>query len=98
MEFVRRFSIHILPKAFVRIRHYGILSSTSKSVAIKVIRQQLPSKATKIKHSTAKVYNPVQCPCCKKETMVQLLHFNRRGPPEQWRKLAKTQLHILKSN
>jgi len=26
MEFVRRFSLHILPKAFVRIRHYGILS------------------------------------------------------------------------
>ncbi len=27
-EFVRRFSQHILPKRFVRIRHYGILSST----------------------------------------------------------------------
>ena len=27
-EFVRRFSLHILPKGFVRIRHYGILSSS----------------------------------------------------------------------
>lgn len=31
MEFIRRFSLHILPKGFVRIRHYGILSSTSKA-------------------------------------------------------------------
>ena len=27
MEFIRRFSMHILPKGFVRIRHFGILSS-----------------------------------------------------------------------
>ena len=26
-EFIRRFSLHILPKGFTRIRHYGILSS-----------------------------------------------------------------------
>jgi len=25
-EFVRRFSLHILPKRFVRIRHYGIFN------------------------------------------------------------------------
>jgi hypothetical protein len=29
-EFIRRFVQHILPKRFVRIRHYGILSSTWK--------------------------------------------------------------------
>jgi hypothetical protein len=29
-EFTRRFAQHILPKGFVRIRHYGILSSTWK--------------------------------------------------------------------
>ena len=28
VEFIRRFSLHILPKRFVRIRHYGILSSS----------------------------------------------------------------------
>ena len=25
-EFIRRFSLHILPRGFTRIRHYGILS------------------------------------------------------------------------
>ena len=27
-EFIRRFALHILPKRFVKIRHYGFLSST----------------------------------------------------------------------
>lgn len=26
-EFIRRFALHILPKGFVRIRHYGMLRS-----------------------------------------------------------------------
>jgi hypothetical protein len=30
IEFIRRFSMHIMPRGFVRIRHFGILSSTGK--------------------------------------------------------------------
>jgi hypothetical protein len=30
-EFIRRFSLHILPRGFVRIRHYGILSSSPQT-------------------------------------------------------------------
>lgn len=98
MEFVRRFSMHILPKAFVRIRHYGILSSTSKAFAIDAIRKQLPCKSTKVRQLIVKAYNPLQCPCCKKETMIQLLNFNLRGPPMNWKEVAKERLQILKSN
>ena len=28
-EFIRRFLIHVLPKRFHRIRHYGLLAKTS---------------------------------------------------------------------
>jgi hypothetical protein len=85
MEFVRRFSLHILPKSFVRIRHYGILSSTSKLKSINEIRKQLPPiKKLKTKPQTSP-YNPLQCPCCKKETMIRLLNFNQRGPPTYWK-------------
>ena len=38
-EFIRRFAMHILPKGFTRIRHYGILSSTSKKRYKKLIDQ-----------------------------------------------------------
>ncbi|MFN5849222.1 MAG: transposase, partial [Chitinophagales bacterium] len=40
-EFVRRFSQHILPKRFVKIRHYGILSSTWKREKLKKIQEKL---------------------------------------------------------
>ena len=33
-EFIRRFALHILPKGFTRIRHYGILSSYYKRTVI----------------------------------------------------------------
>jgi hypothetical protein len=43
MEFIRRFSLHILPKGFMRIRHYGILSSSRKLHVLPVLHQQLES-------------------------------------------------------
>lgn len=98
MEFVRRFSLHILPKAFVRIRYYGILSSTSKLKAITEIRKQLPPvKKSTTKHQTTP-HNPLQCPCCKKETMVRLFDFNQRGPPTNWKLHSKKLLqHLIKT-
>ena len=36
-EFIRRFSLHILPRGFTRIRHYGILSSTLKKVCVELL-------------------------------------------------------------
>lgn len=39
-EFIRRFSQHILPKGFVRIRHYGFLSSSWKKERLPALQQQ----------------------------------------------------------
>lgn len=49
MEFIRRFAMHILPRGIVRIRHYGILSATSKSQALPAMRSQLAEVAEKQK-------------------------------------------------
>ena len=81
MEFIRRFAMHILPKGFVRIRHYGILSSTSKKEAISTIRAQTPAQGIIVPKSKAEVYNPKLCPHCKTETMVTLEILTKRGPP-----------------
>ncbi|TXK20078.1 IS91 family transposase, partial [Pontibacter qinzhouensis] len=83
MEFIRRFSLHILPRGFVRIRHYGILSGTSKATAIPAIKEQLPEeKNRKVKRRELEEYNPLLCPCCRKETMVTLQVLPKRGPPQ----------------
>jgi hypothetical protein len=89
MEFIRRFSLHILPKSFVRIRHYGILSSTSKKITIPKIKDQLPAKRKRnLKEPRVlTVYNPKLCPCCKTETMITIEILTKRGPPETKREI-----------
>lgn len=90
LEFIRRFAMHILPKGFVRIRHYGILSSTAKAKCAALIKSQLPDMAeSQSCRKMPEPYNPQRCPCCKKGTMITVLHFDRRGPPEGWEQLAK---------
>jgi len=96
-EFIRRFSLHILPKGFVRIRHFGICSSSTKQKNILVIKQQLPVAAERpcANKVTREPYNRKQCPCCKKETMETVMRFNRRGPPPDWMKMATDLLNCI---
>jgi hypothetical protein len=98
MEFIRRFSLHILPKGFVRIRHYGILSSTSKQKCAERIKAQLPPiKIPAYIKPKAKPesYNPKRCPCCKKETMQKILQFKNKPPPVYWQQLAADLLQCM---
>lgn len=48
IEFIRRFLMHILPKGFVKIRHYGILANRSKKTKLALCR--------KLTHS--RIYHP----------------------------------------
>ncbi len=42
VEFIRRFLLHILPPGFVKIRHFGFLSSRRRSAALALCRERLP--------------------------------------------------------
>ena len=77
-EFMRRFLLHILPKGFHRIRHYGLLASSRTKVATlkrarDLIAAAAPSTPTKSSPATAQpsdasaatVERPMHpCPCC----------------------------------
>ena len=79
-EFVRRFAQHILPIRFVRIRHYGILSSTWKRGKLQALQAQT-SIAITLGAEPAKTHLQ-RCPCCKTGTLMTILHFSgERGPP-----------------
>ena len=56
-EFLRRFELHILPKRFVKIRHYGLLQNHGKIKRLNAIRAQLDLGALSPK---------VQIPVCKR--------------------------------
>lgn len=87
-EFIRRFALHILPKGFMRIRHYGILSSSRKQKTLPIIHEQLhsvylvPENRDWKQISSMLGFNPDCCPVCKQQTMITLLSFDRRGPPD----------------
>lgn len=82
IEFIRRFSIHILPKGLVRIRHFGILSSSSKALTVPMVHQGLSIPTSEKEPRILTAYNPRYCPCCQKETMASIQRLPKRGPPK----------------
>jgi len=82
-EFIRRFALHVLPSGFVRIRHYGILSSTSKNRTLPLIREQFEVKdICFIDLRKTKPFDPKVCPCCGKPSMITIETITVRGPPK----------------
>ena len=72
VEFLRRFVMHILPRGFVKIRYFGILTSRYKpqvkSLKTKPdITQLTETREQRLVRLTG--YNPCQCPKCKTGTM-----------------------------
>lgn len=79
-EFTRRFSQHILPGRFVRIRHYGILSSAWKRGKLQALQKELKV----VKNEPAQKTMLRRCPCCKTGTLITLEVFGQRGPPKKY--------------
>ena len=77
-EFIRRFSLHILPKRFVKIRHYGFLSSSWKRQKLPLLQEKLQVKV--IEKAQKKLFLP-KCPCCKTGSLHRIAVFDQRGPP-----------------
>lgn len=76
-DFVHRFALHILPHRFVRIRHYGILSSSWKRGKLQTLQKQVNI----IRTLTAIKTQLKICNCCKKGTLITIDVFGTRGPP-----------------
>ena len=70
-EFIRRFLIHVLPKGFHRIRHYGLLAKSKCAAQIARARELLgvpaPAKQPEPSAGTSTQEPrllPRPCPCC----------------------------------
>ena len=81
-EFIRRFAQHILPKGFVRIRHYGFLSSTGKRKNLKRLQHILGKPKVLAKK---KISQHLLCPFCKTGMLKTVYTFSGRDPPEHWK-------------
>jgi Putative transposase/Transposase zinc-binding domain len=84
-EFIRRFMLHVLPKGFHRIRHYGLLASACRKANVTRARQLL---AVPQVVDPAEPVEPTEprppCPCCGGR-MIIIETFQRwaqpRAPP-----------------
>lgn len=90
-EFIRRFSLHVLPKGFVRIRHYGILSSSKKKIVLPLLMVAMGQTPPK-QDSPPTLHR--RCPRCKEGTLVTVFMFDSRGPPEHWMSKVNTTYKI----
>ena len=71
-EFIRRFLLHVIPHGFKRIRHFGFLSSGSKTKALKLVRSFLSAASEKLKEAQSAfedwltgAEDRMKCPECK---------------------------------
>ena len=65
-EFLRRFFLHVLPKGFVRIRHFGFLGNRFRAARVQLGRQllanaPLPPTPAQVPHTDAAIWH---CPHC----------------------------------
>lgn len=104
-EFLRRFCQHILPTGFVRIRHFGLLS-TARRVKLRELQLSFGIKVLVVKEKKHWKdicrdhlnFNPDICPICGKGFMVTVETFlNPRPPPLSQAALLKSFVKPLKS-
>ena len=81
-EFIRRWLLHVLPKGFARLRHYGLLSSASKKKRLKL--RSLLGQFVEPEVPVGELL-PHRCPHCDGE--LKFLRdiprdISNRGPPE----------------
>jgi hypothetical protein len=85
-EFIRRFLLHVLPRGFHRIRHYGLLAGGSRKDCLALARQLLAAAPPVTNDPPAEPddFRP-PCPCCGGR-MIVIEMFERwrqpRGPPD----------------
>src|SRR5215813_3885839 len=86
-EFTRRFLLHILPRGFVRIRHYGLLANRCRRERLECCRKALQHGTTQVSlqganeaenQSNTERQSPL-CPVCRQGHMMIVERFEAQG-------------------
>jgi len=81
-EFIRRFLLHVLPKGFKKIRHFGIFSNGLRTKYIQLARQLLDVVVEKLEQMKSDVKDLweklIKCPRCEVGTLHVIEVFNPR--------------------
>jgi len=75
-EFLRRFVQHVLPKGFVKVRHYGLLANAQREARLAICRRLLlvANVAATLPGTPPAPIEPVQPRCCERCGGTRLLY------------------------
>ena len=80
-EFIRRFLLHVQPRGFHRIRHYGLLANHQRTHALMTARALLNCATPPVTTEHTHEHEPTfVCPACG-APMIIIEHFARGHPP-----------------
>jgi hypothetical protein len=79
-EFLRRFFQHVLPKGFVRIRHFGFLANHQRNALLKLCRDLLRCEPVPTTVAATSAIELPLCPACRRGR----LHVVERIPSRLW--------------
>jgi hypothetical protein len=88
-EFIRRFLLHVVPKGFMRIRHYGVLGNRCRTPRLAACRRLFAQPALRVLPcaSAATVMRRLtgldieRCPQCHQGRLVSIATLYPLGPP-----------------
>ena len=94
-EFIRRFLIHVLPKGFHRIRHYGLFANTNRAADIARARELLDAAPSPKETAEPKALEPgeprvLPCPCPRCGGRMILIEVFARGCEPRYRTQIST--------
>ena len=71
-EFLRRFTQHILPRGFIRIRHFGFLTNTRRATMLTLARQLIGAEAScsAVASNEVSTRSTWRCPRCQGEMQI----------------------------
>ncbi len=88
-EFIRRFLMHVLPKGFHRIRHYGLFANANRAENIATARALLhivpPADPQKQPDITLDALRVLPCPCPRCGARMIVIEVFARGCEPRWR-------------
>ncbi len=89
-EFIRRFLIHVLPKGFHRIRHYGLLANANRVESIAKARELLGAARPVVEPVEEKAATPdeprvLPCPCPRCGARMLVIEVFAKGCEPRWR-------------
>ena len=71
-EFLRRFTQHILPRGFIRIRHFGFLTNNHRATMLTLARQLIGAEAScsAVAQNEVSARSAWRCPRCQGEMQI----------------------------